>query len=1262
MKVINIYFDKQGVRVDEDHSTIHHFSEYHLEELKETGALSFEAQLKLGRNIYENIFATAKRKERFENILKNLQASDHLALNIRSEEEYIHNIPFELINKNATPAGFLLKQGNISIIRGIPTLDKRIEPGIKPVRILILLSLPLETYRKSPLNVLKELKTISDPLYPYIQSGLVEIDIEEKVNIPQIKERLLKKRYDIIHFSGHGARGGRLVIEDEQYWEWEKEIDGEQVKDIFQNSGIRLFYFAACATAQAGELQSSLAYHIYKNIPTAAVIANLATVEDSLAIETTKYIYGALFEEQHLGSVLNRVRLKLHRDWWKPVIFGDPNQCLFAIDKGGETDAGKREKRIVRRYAEPSVHYVYRYGIVRQASALIEEKNYLVLHGIGGAGKSTFANYLSEFYDARFKHILFFDLKNLGIIKPAELLDRILDELEINQLITTQEREIFISTNRSESVLDRQKMEYIEKTLQAKTLLIMDNLEETIQDEGGIIKSAWYDLISLILNSHTFFTIFTSRLRPYLTARQPLDNLLEIGEYTEMEFFSLAENLHGEEKEYFARKSDDLQHKYGRHPLTISRAIEKKFEDISRLFSLQEFKDIFEFYMPYFKRFTGETAILFHLKWPFSDIFMENLFQPDFIDLLKNKLLILGKIENFDIYKVYNAIKYYFEKNFSLDHSSFTMLAQRTINLFKEGKYHKGDIPNIFDLTMTYYEESKEKNCEATLVDIFEALFPLFEADPSFTKPIFEKFDILKNEFSLEEEKKISLYNNLGKAYRIFGNYNASLEFFKKVVEIKETKMGKTHLSTASAYSNMAAVYDEMDNNQEAMAYYAKALKIIETEQGGDGTECAVIYINIGKYYYRHDKFEEALTIYHKALKIMDRKAETGNALTATIYENIGLVYAERGEYREAFENYQRARSIKETANIYLAIAELYYKLAEYQKAKLYCLKALELAAPPLWKDNVKVAEIYNLMGLIYQEQRKFPEALKYFEIVRKIWETWKNPTGIGSIYNNIAAVYSDQGKYPEALVYYEKAINILETNLGKDHMNTATAYNNIGVNYRSLGKYPEARNYFEKSLKIIETILGNNHSYTASTYNNIGLTYESEKQHQKALEYYDNALKILETINLNRDPRFATTCQLTAKVYYEMGQYNESIEYWHKALTIFKNHKDYAAILNIYPFLIHSSIKSNCDYLKIAEYFCHFLELFNNFSEKDTPFYRNIGPFFARENILSEEVTEKIKEKIPYAVCKNDFDIFVLWIKALSAAVPGLVKTKTPG
>ncbi len=1268
MKPVNIYIDREQVRVDDDKGTVHHFSEFYLEKLEKKGTLSIEDQAKLGRNIYENIFANPLRKERLESILKELSTGDNLVFNIRSEDEGIHNIPFELINPDGSPADFLLKKGNISVVRSIPTLDKKIETGSRPVRILILLSLPLETYRKNPFDVLKELKAISRPLYPYIQSGLVEVDIEEKVNIPHVREKVLKKKYDIVHFTGHGARGGKLIIEDEEHWEWEKVIEGKQVKDIFQNSGIKLFYFDACETAQAAELQSSLAYHIYKNIPTAAVIANLETVEDRNATEATKYIYDALFDEQNFDSILNRVRLKLHRDWWKPVVFSEPGQRLFDLDKEVMKKTEKKEKRIVIRGAEPSTHYVYRYGIVRQTSALIEERNYLVLHGIGGAGKSTFANYLSKFYDTRFKHILFFDLKHLDIKKPSELLDRILEELEMNELIAGQELEKFSSSKSSERVLDRQKADYIEKNLHdfyMKTLIILDNLEEIIQDERGVIKKEWYDLINFFLNSQTFFTIFTSRLRPYLTDRQPLDNLLEIGEYTEAEFAFLYKDLKKEEKEYIERKYYELQIKCGNHPLSISKALEKKFDDLTKLFKLQEFKEIFEFYRPYFNRFKESTEFLFHMGYPFSNVFMENLFPADFIDLLKNKLLILKKIENFYIYEPYNIIISYFEKDFNIDFSNLSSLVQKIINLFEEKKYNKDDLFNIFFLTAAYYEKSKEKNFETTLAYIFNAID--FENDPQLTKPILERFVSIINGFSLDEEKQGILNNKIGAAYKYIGAYGKALNFYEKSLTIVETNLGKDIPILIDNYISIGLLYCYQKQYEMALRFYKKGLEIIEKKQGKNNIKIANIYNNIGGVYSEQSKYPDALKYYMKALKIYETKLGKENTETVDIYNNIAALYNEWAKYQKAQEYFEKALKICEvkqwknhilTATTYNNIGEFWRMQGHYTKALEYLEKARRIVEVKFGKNSKYTATTYNNIAGVYSGQGNYPEARECFEKARKIQELNPgNHSDIAATYNNIGEVYRMEGQYAEAQEYYKKALEIVKSKLGKDHRFIATTYNNIGEVYHMQGHYREALAYFEKALKIREAKLGIDHTDTAISYNSIGLIYAEKKNYSMALLYYEKALKIIDVKLGNNHPHFAFTCGNISMAYYDNGHYKETVNYLKRTLDIYQNQKNYGGVFSVYPYLIHSLIQCSGDYTVIANYFCHFLELFYIFKEKDNQYIVNIMPFFIKEKILSDTVVERIKEKIVPEVDKNNFDKFIKWIKAFSSALPNLMK-----
>ena len=374
MSLIDIEISGEEVTVNKDEPTSFRISDYYLSCLEKVYTLREEEARGLGREIFLNIFSTEKRREYLKRALEDLRDEEKIVLKVSSEREKIHNLPFELIYDDEI--GFLLKQGHITLIRDIPSTYKKIIPIKDKVRILFIISLPLETYQKSPLDPLNELKIIYDALSPYIEEGKVEVDVEEKANLKAIRTRLAKGDYNIIHFTGHGIRGGKLLIEDEEDTDKERIISIEEFAQLFRYKDIRLFYFDACETAKA--------------------------------TEATKQIYQALFEKNNLAEVLTSVRLGLSKDWWKPVVFAsEPKGHIFEIEKPKKIV----KSRIKRLPEETTTRYVYRYALVREASDKIENTNYLVLHGIGGAGKSTLAQYLAEFYEGKFRHILFFDLK-----------------------------------------------------------------------------------------------------------------------------------------------------------------------------------------------------------------------------------------------------------------------------------------------------------------------------------------------------------------------------------------------------------------------------------------------------------------------------------------------------------------------------------------------------------------------------------------------------------------------------------------------------------------------------------------------------------------------------------------------------------------------------------------------------------------------------------------------------------------------------------
>ena len=82
--------------------------------------------------------------------------------------------------------------------------------------------------------------------------------------------------------------------------------------------------------------------------------------------------------------------------------------------------------------------------------------------------------------------------------------------------------------------------------------------------------------------------------------------------------------------------------------------------------------------------------------------------------------------------------------------------------------------------------------------------------------------------------------------------------------------------------------------------------------------------------------------------------------------------------------------------------------------------------------NHSSIAETINNIGLVYDSQNRFDEALiKYEEALRIYKETLpSNHSSIASTINNIGLVYQNQNRFDEALIKYEEALRIKKETL----------------------------------------------------------------------------------------------------------------------------------------------------------------------------------------------------------------------------------------
>jgi len=1147
--------------VDGDYPLPFTFPEPYWSFYKKGKVISLELEATFGNTLYDRIFNSDERKRKIAGILKNLTTDQGLNISIFSDEPTLHEIPWELINRDGSPNGFLLKRGNISITHTTSTISN-VPPAHPPFRILIILSLPLAIYKKAPLDPLYELEIIYSALEDY--RDIVEIDVFEKASPSKIRERLIKSHYHIIHFTGHGLPGGLIFEKDEDYTE-ETILKERELKELFSGLNVNAIILDACHTATATSLfDTSTAFRVHEGgIP--LVIANQSSVSDILATKSMREIYKNLFTDLPF-RVLNDVRLSLQREWWKPVIFtgAKPLEKVFEVQKIEKRPIPTCFKTLgLYRKGEP---YVYRFEPVRKLTQALETSNYAVLHGIGGAGKSTLADYIVEFLRERFNHVVAIDLKEEGIKKPEELIDRVAEEFSNFAVIN----DVLPILNEKGAIRKWQKLNEAVQTNQ--WLLILDNFE-FFQDENGIIQDKdWVRFINELITNWRGKFLITTRLKVFLNERSSLENTIDIGTFSETEFLFLLMQIEEKEKgerekakekiESLVRNKDTLKH-FDYHPLFIRRFIDTHPEDMKSLLNDPQITSLMEFYKSYFEKLSSLKRLLL-LNFPFSAILFEKILANDLEakDLLENRLLIIKKEKG--IQKIYSLIRDYILGHISLEDSTKKEVYEILKDIKPQNVWDDENKVQFLRLALENgYDE--RKSVEEILSERLNriALFYI-EVDPP--KAIDYLIEALKIQLDLFGEKHPDVatsYDNLGGAYHRKGDLDQAIAYHNKALNIQLDLFGQNHADVATTYNNLGSAYHYKGDLNQAIEYLNKALKIRLDLFGEKHPDVAGCYNNLGSAYTDKGDLDQAIDYHNKALKIWLDLFGEKHPDVARSHNNLGLAYHHKGDLDQAIDYYNKALKIwlvlfaekhPDVATSYNNLGGAYHDKGGLDQAIDYHNKALKIRIDLFGEKHPDVARSYNNLGRAYHYKGDFDQAIDYYNKALKIWLVLfgeKYPD-VARSHNNVGSVYHDKGDFDQAVAYHNKALKIWLDLFGEKHPDVATSYNNLGSAYIEKGDLDQAIEYLNKALKIRLDLFGEKHPDVATSYNNLGRAYSEKGDLDQAIDYYNKALKIRLALFGEIHPYVARSYNNLGGAHHDNRDLDQALDYHRKSLNIY--------------------------------------------------------------------------------------------------------------
>ncbi|MCX5557409.1 tetratricopeptide repeat protein [Streptomyces sp. NBC_00038] len=234
----------------------------------------------------------------------------------------------------------------------------------------------------------------------------------------------------------------------------------------------------------------------------------------------------------------------------------------------------------------------------------------------------------------------------------------------------------------------------------------------------------------------------------------------------------------------------------------------------------------------------------------------------------------------------------------------------------------------------------------------------------------------------------------------------------------------------------------------------------------------------------------------------------------AAYVHQLGMIAQLRGDYQQAEKRYRASLAIKEELGNRSGIASSYHQLGiiaqergDYQQAEKRYRASLAILEE--LGNRSGIASSYHQLGIIAQERGDYQQAEKRYRASLAILEELGNRSGIPGSYHQLGRIAQVRGDYEQAEEHYRASLAILEE-LG-NRSGIATSYHQLGRIAQEREDYEQAEEHYRASLAIEEEL--GNRSGIASSYGQLGRIAQLRGDYEQAEEHYRASLTIKEEL-----------------------------------------------------------------------------------------------------------------------------------------------------
>jgi CHAT domain-containing protein len=391
------------------------------------------------------------------------------------------------------------------------------------------------------------------------------------------------------------------------------------------------------------------------------------------------------------------------------------------------------------------------------------------------------------------------------------------------------------------------------------------------------------------------------------------------------------------------------------------------------------------------------------------------------------------------------------------------------------------------------------------------------------------------------------------------------------------------HVKYVEILNSLAKFYESKDEYSQASEILDEALRVTRTiydnqdyEYGVELEKIANLQINIGEYDKADNNIKESIAILENERRnnqtiIFYVKAMETSAKLKAIQGFLGDAEDDLRLSQRLFSRADNLIGYDEVSSS-IEMADLYIKFGRYSETEEILVFAIQEYEKLYGADSRNLIKSLTNMGSLMVVQGDYTEANKYGRRVNGIAiEIFgENSTKTAATLRLISDINTSLGDYDQAEDQISQAIDILENQFGREHIDVAKSLSQLGLIKLYRNDDPlTIEPIFDESKMIISGKLGDSNPLYADVLTNLAEVYITQDRHAEAFDVLNQAYDIWElTVDKKKNVNKTKILVLKGDVYYYLRNYAEAEINYNQAKRLYENffndnHPDYVKVLS---------------------------------------------------------------------------------------------------